>query len=215
MKQRSTVELYSYWSKLYTKHGIPERGLIEPSALRKTLGDTFVLQSGDLDYATYRLAGTRLCSIYASELKGHEFAAPWIQLERNTVSNVVRSVGYDQVAAVFGSNAKTKSGRTLSLETLVLPLLHNGQKNQRLLGVTSPVTRPYWLGVDPIISQSISSLRIVDPKQDTSPFNTRFTLMKAKVQPSAVRIPQGKRVGHLTVLEGGKSGFREDPGEII
>ncbi len=213
MKQQHTKDLFAYWRTLYRESGVPERSQIEPSALRSLLGDTFILECREDNPAVYRLAGTRLCTLYASELKGEGFSGPWFKDDMETITNVIHSVGCDSVAAVFGSNAKTKRGRSISLETLVLPLLHNKHKNRRILGVTIPTSRPYWLGIDPVISQTISSLRIIDPKQDMGTVNARITVLKARNLPNAVRIPEGRRIGHLVVLEGGKtqSGDKTSP----
>lgn len=217
MKQQQTRALYAYWNELFLEHGIPERSLIEPSSISRVLGDTFILETSDASQTRYRLAGTRLCSAFGKELKSLEFAASWQEDEKATITNILDSIAGESIVALLGSNARSESGRTIALETLVLPLLHNQQTNKRLLGITTPVHQPYWLGSDPIIEQNLTSMRIIDPSRDAEPFNTRITVLKAKpstpqttsiIRPT--QLPNGKKVGHLVVFEGGKSAQPEN-----
>ncbi len=211
MKQKQTRDLFGYWQELFAEFGIPERSQIEPSALRRILGDTFILEHNGNNQLTYRLAGTRLCAAFAIELKGSNFIAPWQSNEQKTITNVLNSVGGDDVVAVFGSLAGTEKGRTVSMETLVMPLLHNKKKHQRILGITTPLTRPYWLGADPVVSQSITGLRIIDPEQNMNHFKSRIMIKGEKPPVAAIKHHDGKRVKHLTVMEGGKSDVSPGP----
>ncbi len=216
MKQEPTKKLYSYWSELYAENGIPERSLIEPMAIRSVLGDTFILEIADDEKITYRLAGTRLCAAFGAELKNRQFVAPWHDNEKNTITCILNSSAEDGVVALFGCIAKSKSGRTVFTETLILPLLQDGNKFRRLLGITTPVTKPYWLGTDPIVGVTMTSLRIIDPALDAEPFNSRFKVIKGQTpaltaSPPANALPGGKKVRHLVVMEGGKSENVKNP----
>ena len=44
MKQASSRELFGYWAVRRGKRAAPERGEIEPSAIRRALGDVFILE---------------------------------------------------------------------------------------------------------------------------------------------------------------------------
>lgn len=214
MKQQQTRELYAYWSELYSQGKIPERSLIEPMAIRKVLGDTFILEFTGSGKIIYRLAGTRLCAAFGAELKGRAFDAPWQDGEKNTIDTILRSSSEDGVAALMGCSATSKSGRSVFTETMILPLLHNGEKAGRLLGITTPTTRPYWLGMDPISDMTMTSLRIIDPSLASEPFNTKFKVVKtpppaltaSTARPVAI---QGRRIRHLTIMDGGKPDFEE------
>lgn len=205
MKQTQSVKLHKYWKELFDHSGTPERSQIEPMAIRDILGDTFILNLEEAGKVNYRLAGTRLCAIFGNELKGQDFCAPWRVEGQETITDIVNSAARDNSIAVFGSTAVSKCGRKLSIETLILPLLHNGQKEKRMLGVTTPISRPYWLGMDPIESLNLSSLRIIEPKFESNHVNSRFSVLKNS---NSAHIPStsiSKKVKHLTVLEGGLS----------
>jgi len=210
MKRQQTQKLHDYWRKLYAVSGIPERSAIEPMAIRDLLGDTFILEfnlNGDINY---RLAGTRLCAAFGGELKGSGFSSPWSNEERETIDNILNSVGEDEVLAILGCTATSRGGRRLAVEILALPLVQNGEKHKRLLGITTPAERPYWLGMDPIVNMALMSLRIVDPATELVQTNNRFNMIKTEIGHSMEQPHDIRRVKHLTVLEGGRS---DQPGE--
>ena len=207
MKTEQTRELYQYWSDLNAIYGIPERHRIEPSPIAGILGDTFILELGEFGENRYRLAGTRLCAAFCQELKGQSFFLSWEKQDRKTIAGIVDAVCQDQVAALIGSSARSGDNRMISLETLLLPLLHDGAKQRRLLGLTTSHTRPVWLGSDPILSLSMSSWRIIDPagraESFNSSFNKKFDAEKPPIVPASDPLT-GRRVKHLTVMDGGK-----------
>lgn len=217
MKQQSSISLFSYWKELYARSGIPERSSIEPMSIRQILGDTFILETTADGTTTYRLAGTRLCAMFGNELKGKNFTQHWRSQEQETIANILESVTTEEKIALFGCIATSQEGRSLSIETMVLPLRHNGEKAERQLGVTSPLNRPYWLGMDPIAHLSLSSFRVIDPAAENKSFMSRFTVTKGEF-PKPVTLPHkarpeviqnAKRVKHLTVLEGGRANNRD------
>src|ERR1041385_2948003 len=73
MKQASSRELYGYWTARRGKRRAPERGEIEPSAIRRALGDIFILEFDGRAGHPSRLAGTRVCALFGRELKNEPF----------------------------------------------------------------------------------------------------------------------------------------------
>src|SRR6478752_5174326 len=103
MKQASSRELFGYWAARRGKRAAPERGEIEPSAIRRALGDVFILEFDRGAGHPFRLAGTRaqvaqLLAIVADEVSG--------------------------VAA--GVKGRTSEGWTQELELVLLPLMQRG-----------------------------------------------------------------------------------------
>ena len=90
MKQTQSVKLHNYWKELYRQSGTPERSQIEPMAIRDILGDTFILEFEEAGDINYRLAGTRLCAIFGSELKGQKFSDPWRIDGRESITSIVK-----------------------------------------------------------------------------------------------------------------------------
>ncbi|MBS8260115.1 PAS domain-containing protein [Roseibium polysiphoniae] len=221
MKNGVTQTLYSYWDDLRGVRPAPNRSEIDPGSIRALLGDTFILEVTDAHTARYRLAGTRLCSAHCRELKGRNFLRGWGEKDREAMSSLLAAITEDAAAAVVGIAGHTEHEHQLHMEMLLLPLNVPGEGRIRILGSCTPMERPYWLGLHPIMKQSITSLRLVWPDErpyfmnraegqttGVNPILPRFTAEGMSMPAGAMApMPQGaeRRVGHLTVYEGGKS----------
>ena len=230
MKHSSTRELYDYWQRLRRGRPAPERTEIEPSDIRRILGDTFILEVASRNEYRFRLAGTRVCALYGRELKGKDFLAFWKGKDREAIATLLAAVSQDAAAAVVGMTGRSAHDRDLACEVLLLPIRQPGGGYTRILGSLAPMDDPYWIGIHPIMSQSIASLRLIWP--DERPTFLRRgddpelgTVDLDALPPSATDDPRPgrpgvparpvplhpwaghptRRVGHLVVLDGGKT----------
>ena len=224
MKHAATRELYEYWQRLRGTRPAPDRTEIEPSDLRRILGDTFILEARSRHEYTFRLAGTRVCALYGRELKGRDFLSFWQGKDREAVATLLAAVSQDAAAAVFGFEGRSAHDRTLPCETLLLPIRQKGEGFTRILGSLVPMSDPYWIGIHPLMTQKISSLRLIWP--DERPTFLRRGDAVEQIDDDLVARPVGggrppsifrpvppapiahageRRVGHLVVLDGGKS----------
>jgi hypothetical protein len=163
MKTTSTKLIFQYWDQLRGSRAAPERGEIEPGAVRHALLDTFILEN-DGQALTFRLAGTRLNALFGGELKDRSFASLWPDAAtRVELCRMVDAVMDESAGAVTGLTVRTERDALGELELLVLPLRHRGRTHSRLLGALSPVAVPLWLGLDRITSVEVRSMRIIWP----------------------------------------------------
>ena len=88
MKQASSRELFGYWAARRGKRTAPERGEIEPSAIRRALGDVFILEFDRRGGHPFRLAGTRVCALFGRELKNEPFLNLWDEETRVQVAQL-------------------------------------------------------------------------------------------------------------------------------
>ncbi|WP_417690009.1 PAS domain-containing protein [Roseibium sp.] len=221
MKNGVTQTLYNYWDDLRGTRPAPNRSEIDPGHIRGLLGDTFILETHDPHTVRYRLAGTRLCSAHCRELKGRNFLRGWSEKDREAMASLLTAITEDAAAAVVGIAGHTEREQVLPMEMLLLPLNVPGEGRIRILGSCTPMERPYWLGLHPIMKQSITSLRLVWPDERpyflnrgdnagirSNPIMPRFTAENMAMPAGAMApMPQGaeRRVGHLTVYDGGKA----------
>jgi len=212
MKNGVTQALYKYWDELRGTRPTPNRSEIDPGQIRSLLGDTFILEAIDAETSRYRLAGTRLCSLHCRELKGRNFLRGWSDQDREAMASMITAITEDAAAAVLGIAGHTERDHTIQMEMLLVPLNVPGDGRTRILGCCSPMERPYWLGLHPILKQSITSLRLIWPDerphflstdQAVNPILPRFTVERSPI-PAPV-VAGERKVGHLTVYEGGKN----------
>jgi hypothetical protein len=203
MKHRASRQLFDYWNDLRGATAAPDRSEVSPAGLRTVLADTFILQIDAGFESRFRLAGTRLCNLFCRELKDQKFASLWEADDTYDIATLVRAVGEDDAAIVLGAKGTSETGRTIRSEMILLPLTLNGKKGKRIVGALSVLDQPFWIGVDPIIRQSIESVRIVMPEE----IHRLSQVTPALITPqSPIRLAEQtniRRYGHLMVLDGG------------
>lgn len=193
MKLQTTRELFVYWESCRGKRPAPDRADIDPGAIRRALGDTFILAFERSAGHPFRLAGTKICALFGRELKGHAFLTLWGQASGQSIEELTATIAGETVGAVASATGVTAEGDTMALELLVLPLGHRGRMSARLLGALTPVEIPYWLGVRPLERLTLGGFRYVGPAIDTA-------------SPFLVSAPPAPRSRHgFVVHQGGRS----------
>jgi len=217
MQLASTKTLYNYWNSLRGSRSAPERRNIDPTKIRTALSNTFILESSNSSQFAFRLAGSHLCSAYCRELKGRTFLDLWHPKDRDAVATLIKAVTEDHAVALLSFEGTNASAKTVSFETLLLPLRHNGASNNRILGSMTAKDEPYWFSTQPVLEQRITGLRLIwpDDYSDADTFED-FTpdmpsdLIFAGASANAatqthVHGNQARRYAHLSVIDGGRN----------
>jgi hypothetical protein len=194
MKHPSTKALFAYWNERRGNRPAPERGDIDPAAIRHALGDTFMLAADFVDQLRFRLAGTRVCALFCREIKGEAFSALWSETSHKAVEDLLTVVNDETLGAVAGVTGRTADGAEADLEILLLPLARIGHARIRALGVLAPMIPPYWLGEKPVAELELRTLRHIGPELDD---------VRA---PRFATGPEGGRLRHgFVVYSGGRA----------
>ena len=165
MKHASTRALFEYWNRQRRSQPAPARSDIDPGDIRRVLGDTFLLSADFADEIRFRLAGTRVCALFARELKGEAFKSLWSETSAKSVDDLLMAVINENARVVAGVVGRTEDGSELDLELLLLPLARTDQTRVRALGTLAPLTPPYWLAAMPVIELELTTLRHLDAGQ--------------------------------------------------
>jgi hypothetical protein len=159
MKTAPTRKLFGYWNARRGSRLAPERGDIEPGAIREVLGDSFIVTFDPAADHPFRLAGTRVCALFARELKGAPFVQLWDLAGRTRIRDLAATVADEANPVVAGVVARTAAGSQADLELLLLPLYHRGRLRVRLLGVLTLLVVPYWLGAEHVTTLALGATR--------------------------------------------------------
>ncbi|HWA20721.1 MAG TPA: PAS domain-containing protein [Devosia sp.] len=216
MQKQSTRTLYDYWNALRGSRSAPDRRDIDPTRIRGALANTFILEINEQAEFDFRLAGSHICSAYARELKGRSFTRLWHPKDRDALETLVRAVTEDHAVALITFQGSTALNTKLSVETILLPVRHNGSTQSRLLGAMTVIDEPYWFGVQPMVEQRITGLRLIWP-DDTSLAEMAREVATAVPQdisfvssgmpaPMAATVfgRRARRYAHLSVIDGGR-----------
>ena len=195
MKHSSSRELFAYWDNCRGPKLAPDRADIEPGAIRRVLGDSFILAFDTASGHPFRLAGTRVCALFGGELKGDGFLELWADSARDTMDSLVSAIVGETVGAVANVSGHNVDGAELKLELLLLPLMQRGGKMPaRVIGILAPMEMPYWLGVKPIAELVLEGLRHVGPTTDrVSPLRFVAAAANRRLPPVLVVHEGGRR----------------------
>lgn len=206
MKHASSRELYQYWNGIRGTDAAPPRTAIEPADIRTILCDMFILEVDQRRLYPFRLAGTRLCAAYGHELKATSFLGLWDEADRKQINLILSAVAGEARSAVLGTQGSAGTGRSISYEMVLLPLVQGGggSRYDRILGVLAPLDVPYWLGLDAIRSQSVASARLMWPNEDTL-LGSKALGVQPEVELATANASPDRRRERFVVLDGGKS----------
>ena len=203
MKHRSSQGVYAHWEDKRNGAQAPERGAIDPGAMRSSLGDAFILAYNPLQGHPFRLAGTRVCALFGRELRAHAFTALWGERAAGAAAELVKFAVEDGVGVVAGVVGTSANRMHIDLELLLLPLRHGGPAHLRLIGTLAPLAAPYWLGLDRLVGLGLGEYRFLGhPPPDLS------AAAGWGVSPDAPTPPlpaAPRRRGGFAVYDGGQS----------
>ena len=141
MQQKSPHTLYGYWNELRAGRIAPRRLEVEPSRIASILSETFMLERISASDYQYRLAGTRLCELFGSELRSSNFLSGWQDADAAVLAHQLALI-CEQGAVIALELETTEPARhALEFEAILLPLLHTGSSINRIIGamcLTSP-----------------------------------------------------------------------------
>ena len=209
----STAQLYEYWNRQRGDRSAPSRSQIEPSDIRTILPDTFILSAEEHGRFSWRLAGTRVCTLYCRELKERNFLSDWLGRERETIASLLQAVVEEAAVCVLQFQGSALHNQTLTMEMVLMPLSLQTKGHARVLGAIAALDTPYWLGIQPPQDRKIGNTRLVWP---SGPPQGHFGTVPT-INPGAnIILPfppavesfardQTRRYRHLTVVDGGKA----------
>jgi hypothetical protein len=138
MKHPSSREFFAYWDERRGPARAPDRGEIEPGAVRELLGDIFVLSYDPPAGYPFRVAGTRVCALLGCDQKGSSFSALFTSHCRREIEDILGIVAEEMLAAVAGISATAEDGSVAHLELLLLPFNHRAHTPLSLTGLLAP-----------------------------------------------------------------------------
>jgi hypothetical protein len=210
MQQRTLQTLYGYWNEVRAGRLAPQRLEIEPSRIAGILSETFMLERIDAASYQYRLAGTRLCEMFGSELRGRNFLDGWSEADRQVLARDLGTVCEQGAVAVISLEGSSDSRHRVELEAVLLPLVHAGHKIGRIIGAMSATSTPHWLDNDPLRSRRLLRHELIWP--DGRPhavverWGRQAPFLPARAQMRIVKT--GRR--QFRVFEGGRTSGKLD-----
>ncbi|MBB3234597.1 PAS domain-containing protein [Phyllobacterium endophyticum] len=207
MRNDGTNELFGYWNRLRGTRAAPERREVAPASIGKNLADTFIIQALGHGEPRFRLAGTRICSIYGRELRGLAFASLWQTRDRSNIARLVKNSMTNKSVVQLNFEGRTTRGRKALFQLILLPLA-NEANDRHVLGMVTSPGRPFWLESDAIIENRIQSISIIDPRYPSRSLSSSAMAADPEIPGTkglaASQSIISRKVAHLRVFDGGK-----------
>jgi hypothetical protein len=207
MRQPTTRALYAYWDEVRAGRLAPHRLEIEPARIAAILSETFMLQRLHAGDYRYRLAGTRLCELFGSELRGRSFLDGWSKGDGEALKGCFSAICDASAVGVLTLELGDQRYR-LQLEAILLPLVY-GDSVCRILGAMSGDSTAHWLGGEPLGRRRLLRHELIWPDgrpngpQQKSDFGAPLSS-----EPSGASRTNPLR--RFRVLEGGRSDRKRD-----
>lgn len=165
MKHPSTIAIFNEWQRLAFNAGqggfaVPARASIEPRKLARHLADLFIVESvTDSAGTTFRIAGTRICTLYGRELRASPLSSLWPDRDRPALNEMIDTVNRLGIPALSMHQGITVSSRCVSLELLLAPLTKNDGQIC-LLGCLVALDQQAGAAFDPVV---VNHLQAIEP----------------------------------------------------
>ena len=138
MRHASTKEIYAYWDRLRGLRRAPDRHELSPAGFGRHLPDLFLLERDAEGEFRFRIAGSRLCSLFGRELRGKSIYDVISHASADDARDMLAPATDDVLPVVAGISALLPGHESIEAELLLLPLLFKENTDQRLLGSFSP-----------------------------------------------------------------------------
>ncbi len=195
MKNESTRDLHIYWSALRGRRSAPERTDVDPGSIRHLLSDVFLLDLDEKTGAIFRLAGTRICTLFGREVKDELFSDLFEERGKTEIDRLIKGVAKEEKPLIAGIVAHIDDEQAIICELLFLPLRHRGQRSKRMLGMLS-ASESIPIFMKPIKHLSMLTLKVLDEDMAHRSLRTPSLI---------VGIPTEQiisRHGHLVLING-------------
>ena len=213
MKQKSPATLYGYWNDLRAGRVAPRRLEVEPSRIASILSETFMLERVNASDYPYRLAGTRLCELFGTELRCSNFLSGWQEADRAGLARQLALICEQGAVIALEVETAGAARHALEFEAILLPLLHTGNSINRIIGAMCLTSPAPLLGGEPAGRLRLRQYQVIwpdgrpcaplEPCGVTAPLSAPQSL-PAPPSPKAER-PQ------LRVLDGGRTFWNKEP----
>ena len=161
MKHPVSREFFTYWESKRGEARAPERGDVDPSALRQLLGDIFVLAYDDAATHPFRVAGTRVCALFGRDVKDQSFPALFASQHRRDISDIIAAVA-EECCPPLPALPRTSRRPHLHLELLLLPFNTRAHCPITLTGVLAPFEADHRGALSDL---QLTSWRYIHPPQ--------------------------------------------------
>ena len=127
--------LFSHWETLRAERAFPTREEFEFETIKDLMPDLIVLERDNLRTSyRFRLAGTRVCRLFADNLTGKDVAVGWDSFETEIIQKHLGSALSEYQPALLRMRLKTDTNQIIAAELIALPVQMRESNRVQLIG---------------------------------------------------------------------------------
>jgi hypothetical protein len=154
--------LFSYWETLRAERACPHREQFEFAPIKHELPDMVVIDRDFLRNSfRYRLAGSRVCALFNTNLTGGNVMEGWDRFETDVISRHFNTGLNQKQPAVIRMRLTTDQGQVVATELIALPVIMRGANRVQLIGGFFPFRAAQSLCHRGIIKRELVSARMI------------------------------------------------------
>ncbi|MBD9372476.1 PAS domain-containing protein [Rhizobium sp. ARZ01] len=206
MQTTTAKAVYAYWSRVRGGRDVPNRRDIEPADLRQFLPDLFILEQTPDSGTTFRLAGTRLCTLFGRELRAAGLQRLFAPDVRARISRICTNIMAQRTPAALQVSAYGRTAQPTAIEILLLPMTSHSPHADRIFGALCPVNPVQPLEM-PFRYMTVDTVSNIDHAQENAFLQARPPVSLPTSVMAVRRHDFGqvvRRVLHLRVFDGGR-----------
>jgi hypothetical protein len=189
-------QLFRYWEMLRAERACPTREEFEFSALKAIMPDMVVIDRDFLRNSfKYRLAGTRVCTLFNQNLTSNNVMNGWDAFESDVISRHLLTVVNQQQPAVVRMRLTTDRGQVVAAELVALPVQMRESHRVQIIGGLFPFRAAHGLGHAGVVRRELVSARVIW---------TEHQEPLQRFEPLSVTPPARSTVRSFTLIDGGK-----------
>jgi hypothetical protein len=155
-------QLFRYWETLRAEKAYPRREDVDFAAIKAVMPDLVVIERDHLRKSfRYRLAGSRVCSLFGMNLTVKDVFADWDHFETDVIRRHLDIALTRFQPAVIRMRLKTDREQQLAVELVVLPVQMQNSNRVQLIGGMFPFRPIVGLGHMTIAARELVSARVI------------------------------------------------------
>lgn len=155
-------QLFRYWETLRAEKAYPRREDVDFAAIKAVMPDLVVIERDYLRNSfRYRLAGSRVCSLFDQNLTGKDVFTNWDHFETDVIRRHLEIALTRFQPAVIRMRLTTDREQQLAAELVVLPVQMQNSNRVQLIGGMFPFRPAAGLGHVAIKARELVSARVI------------------------------------------------------
>jgi hypothetical protein len=154
--------LFCQWEAMRAARPCPNREDFSLTAVRDIVPDLAILERDHIRKTfRFRLAGTRVCDLYKTNLTGTDALSGWDSFEQDVVSKHLLQTMINMQPTLLRARLTTDTKQQVAVEAILLPIRKRASEGIEILSGYFPFRQALSLGHNAIVGRELLAIRSI------------------------------------------------------